>query len=911
MKMIFLFIFVVSSFVTLGQMPLSISGKNPIDTSIFGKWPIIAMARLTSDGKHALYIVNNQPIGNTTLVLQEICGSWQKKILGAVAADFTTDGKQCIFIKSKDTLCVFRFGDSLYSSVPQVDNYKLINIDSTTWIVYQSNILKMICCWNISTNEKKLFHNVRSMFIESGKVIVTSNEDYNGAQSSVIWDPSTGTEFKLGDGIEITNVKFDSLRRRLIYVLQKKDSLSDSKQIWIYNLDSNRAKMLVSDDSPGLPANMKIDRLFNPCFSKDGNRVYFTLAEKSSGFCRKNLSSVDVWSFQDKKLQAEQLNQIRPPVFLSAYDFNERKIRKLQDVDENVRVFVHSFGEVIVVNHQEANVSEGNWNAFASPKYYIVSSRTGERRRIFPQLNRVAIHSVSPDGMYLIALDLNSGNFFCAEIATDQVFNVTANLKIPPVDISADMPGQRSRGLNFVSWFDDKSFLLYDAFDILRIWLPSGKVENITNGYGRSHNISFKLAKQFLGHISISERILLLAFNKESKQSGFYQIELGKKGNPELLSMGNFSFPGLSTIEETKNGRGYLIPRCNATSSLNYYYTLDFRKFIPVSNIHPEKEFNWITSELVSFKSFSGKKNQGILYKPENFDKSKKYPIIFLIYERKSDKLNEFLVPDFAENELNISWFVSNGYLVFEPDIRYRNGYPGKSTYNSIYAALRHLSKLDGIDMRKVGLMGHSWGGYEVNYLICHSNLFKAAVSAAGISNMISDYGSLSHGGLSKKGFYELGQCRIGKNLWESPELFISNSPIFNCSSITTPLLMMNNKLDDAVPFFQGIELFTALRRLGKPAWLLQYDGEDHSILGYENRKDYSSRLKQFFDHYLKDSACPSWMFYGIPAKLKGISTGFELVREFESKAGKWVTPKEGSLLTDDERKKVIRLKNH
>jgi dipeptidyl aminopeptidase/acylaminoacyl peptidase len=266
------------------------------------------------------------------------------------------------------------------------------------------------------------------------------------------------------------------------------------------------------------------------------------------------------------------------------------------------------------------------------------------------------------------------------------------------------------------------------------------------------------------------------------------------------------------------------------------------------------------------------------LYKPENFDSTKKYPVIVHYYEKKSERLNQYIFPGYSDGDINIPYFVSNGYLVFMPDIQYTIGKAGRSAYNSIVGAGEYLATLPWVNANKMGISGHSFGGFETNYVITHSNLFTAAFSDAGPSNLVSHYGSYElYTGVSLQSFNEREQIRMGANLWERPDVYIDNSPVFEADKITTPLLMVCNKLDDIIHFDQGVQLFTALRRLGKKAWMLQYDSERHSIMQEKNLMDLTIRASQFFDHYLKGAPAPKWMLDGIPARLKGIEKGYQL----------------------------------
>jgi dipeptidyl aminopeptidase/acylaminoacyl peptidase len=255
--------------------------------------------------------------------------------------------------------------------------------------------------------------------------------------------------------------------------------------------------------------------------------------------------------------------------------------------------------------------------------------------------------------------------------------------------------------------------------------------------------------------------------------------------------------------------------------------------------------------------------------------------MIVYFYERSSDGLYNYNPPAPSASIINRTFAVSNGYLVFVPDIPYVIGYPGQSCYNAVISGTYDLlDKYKYIDKDRLGLDGQSWGGYQIAYLVTQTDLFTCAYAGAAVSDMISAYGGIRWGtGMSRMFQYEHSQSRIGGSLWEKPLQYIENSPIFWVPKINTPLLLMHNDADGAVPWYQGIEFITALRRLGKPAWLLSYNDEDHNLVRRPNRKDISIRKMQFFDHYLKGAPMPYWMKNGISQIEKGKKDGYELVK--------------------------------
>jgi len=299
-----------------------------------------------------------------------------------------------------------------------------------------------------------------------------------------------------------------------------------------------------------------------------------------------------------------------------------------------------------------------------------------------------------------------------------------------------------------------------------------------------------------------------------------------------------------------------------------------------ISNANPtQKGFNWASVELVKWKSYKGIELEGLLYKPENFDSTNSYPMIVYFYELYSDKLHSYYSPKPTASIVFPTEYASAGYFVFIPDIRYEVGHPANSAYDCIMSGTdAMIKKYPSIDSTRLGLQGQSWGGYQTAQLITMTTRYKAAMAGAPVSNMFSAYGGIRWGtGINRQFQYEKTQSRIGKTIWESPELYVENSPLFHLPKVTTPLLIMHNDGDGAVPWYQGIELYNGLRRLRKPCWLLNYNDDDHNLMKNANRIDLSIRMRQFFDYYLNNQPVPVWLKDGIPALKKGEELRYEL----------------------------------
>lgn len=283
-----------------------------------------------------------------------------------------------------------------------------------------------------------------------------------------------------------------------------------------------------------------------------------------------------------------------------------------------------------------------------------------------------------------------------------------------------------------------------------------------------------------------------------------------------------------------------------------------------------QREYRWPTSELISFVNADGRPLRAILTKPNDFDPSKKYPLMVYIYEELTDGLHRYVAPA-PGTSINLTRYVSNGYLVLQPDIVYDTGYPGESAYKCVLPAVQKVLEMGFVDPARVGIQGHSWGGYQITYLITRTDMFRAVQAGASVSNMTSAYGGIRWGtGMSRAFQYEKTQSRIGGPPWQHPLQFIENSPIFWVDKIKTPYLTIHNDEDDAVPWEQGIEFFTAMRRLGKEIYFFNYNGEKHGLRERENQKHWTVHMAEFFDHYLLGAPRPAWMDTPVPYLERG-----------------------------------------
>lgn len=692
----------------------------------------------------------------------------------------------------------------------------------------------------------------------------------------------------------------DESGNQLVFVAERDSSakaLRKFYQVWYYQQGMKEAEKVIHQNTVGLPTNHTVSENFFNRFSKDGKKVFFGISPirpiKDTSLVDFETARLDIWHYQDEQNQPQQLLQLNNELrrsYMAVWQPKSTQVLMLGAEDaENIQLVQEGDAPYVLGTSSKGNRIASQWQGFAKSRAFLIDLTNGKRTPVSSDIR--GNFSASPDGKFIAWYDWEKRNYFTYEIATKKVTNVTQSLKVTVWDEDDDHPDDPPPH-GVAGWVDgDEAMMIYDKFDIWQLD-PKGirTPINITKGIGRKNQVTFRLNtldrdKRF---VSVNDVVAISIFDNKDKGYGMQLHAVGSsfnwdsKQNP--IKPMNLSAPIkakdamvlsyvtsqpnvsptvtiVNSVDSTNdaNGKQYILGNAFAMSKLN----------------EQQANYNWFTVELHKWKMFDGKMSEGLLFKPENFDSTKKYPVIFYFYERNADTRYNYRVPAPSASTINIPYFTSNGYLVFDPNIYYKTGQPGEDAYNAIVSAARYLSKMKWVDSTKMAIQGQSWGGYQVSYLVTRTNMFAAAGAGAPVSNMTSAYGGVRWGsGLIRQFQYERSQSRIGATLWQKPDLYIKNSPLFKADKVKTPLLIMHNDKDDAVPWYQGIEYFTALKRLGKQVWMLQYNDEVHNLAERRNRKDLSIRLAQFFDHYLKGGPMPIWMKSGVPATLKGIDWG-------------------------------------
>lgn len=579
----------------------------------------------------------------------------------------------------------------------------------------------------------------------------------------------------------------------------------------------------------------------------------------------------DLWTWRDARLQPQQrveAGQDRSRSYLSVLHLASGRSVTLED--DSVREAALSDDGLAAVATSSLPYAVASMWGEGGSDVYAIDTRTGRRTRI---RERVPFDpQISPGGRYITWFDRDR-QWYAYDTRSGRTAPLAGRLSGVRFEQETWDTPEVPAPYGIAGWTEgDRSVLVYDRYDVWEID-PAGSrpARMVTDSAGRRGRIAFRLVDLDRERRAIdpARPLLLSAFSEETKAAGFWRDRLGVVAPPARLVMDDHRY---GTPAKADSADVYLFTRQSVSESPDLYTAgPELAGATRLSDANPQQaRYLWPTVELVRWTGDDGVELKGLLYKPENFDPAKKYPMVVYFYEQLSDGLNGYVAPG-GRNVINPTVYASNGYLVFMPDIHYTEGYPGPSAVKSIVPGVQSLVRRGFVDPNAVGLQGQSWGGYQTAYIITRTPMFRAAMAGAPVANMTSAYGGIRwQSGLARPWQYEHGQSRIGGSLWERPMQYIENSPLFAADRVTTPLLIMSNDGDGAVPWYQGIEMFVALRRLGKEVYLLNYNGDEHNPTKRANQIDVSVRMMQFFDHHLRGRPAPDWMVRGIPFLEKG-----------------------------------------
>ncbi|PSL30815.1 prolyl oligopeptidase family protein [Chitinophaga ginsengisoli] len=905
------------SLLTFAQQP----AKKPLDHSVYDSWQNIGSKAISNNGQWTVYTVTPQE-GDATLVIYNNQNGQRLEVPRGSNPVITEDSRYAIFsIKApfavvrqakikkkkpadmpKDSLGIVTLGSNDVYKVPAVRSFRTPEKGSGV-VAYLKEKPQTdtasghLVIYYLDKKSADTIRNVQDyIFSKPGNrllaEVLADKKDSLSKAAVLLWNVAARKADTLSRGTALrTQFVFDETGEQAAWC-SSRDSAKALQQfyaMYYYHAGQDSGVVTADRNTRSFPANWSVSPDGKVWFSQNGQRLFFGTAPikppKDTNIVDFEVAKVDIWNYQDEYLQPMQLKNADKELkrsYQAVYYPGRKQVVQLADMDMESIAFAREGNSPYAIGYTDRGQRLAmQWTGHSLKTAYLVNVENGNRKLLQENLDSVA--RISPGGHYITWYNLQQKQWFAFETTTGITRNITEKI---PVSLSEedddhpDLPGP----YGMAGWLEeDKAVYIYDRYDIWQVD-PAGKIapQMITAGDGRQQKLRFRYTKvvkdeQFF---KPGQQLLLETFNETTKENGFYTAPCTFKKaplKPELIVMGPYTFGDPVRAENAGN---YLFTKASYVQSPDVYTGLSLAKATQISHINPQQQqYNWGTATLFQWTAYNGKPAEGILYKPEDFDSTKKYPVLLYFYEKLTDGLYNYQPPSPTPSRLNIPFFVSRGYLVLAPDITYENGYPGQGAYDYVVSGARALAAHPWADSLNMGIQGQSWGGYQVAYLITRTGLFKAAWAGAPVANMTSAYGGIRwESGMNRQFQYERSQSRIGATLWEKPELYIENSPLFHLPKVTTPLAIMSNDADGAVPWYQGIELFTGLRRLGKQVWLLNYNNEAHNLVQRQNRKDIQRREQQFFDHFLKNAPAPEWMEKGIPATEKGKNWGWETI---------------------------------
>ena len=651
----------------------------------------------------------------------------------------------------------------------------------------------------------------------------------------------------------------------------EKDTL-ETAQLHYWQPSADPAEVLLTQvDAPEgyfLPFDNRLE------WTRDGRRLYvgfrperFAAQPEEEKTYESELDSlrqeaaVDVWHGNDpliKTHEKESWNRISRQNLLSVYHLDDRQLLLLA-CEEYHNLQTALTGDHALVSSSRPYEQRITWEGWFRD-VYVMNLLTGERQPVVMEMQGNTV--LSPDGRYVLYF-LNR-HWHAFNTTTGEHQNLTEAVDTPFYSETHDRPSAiPSYGM--AGWLDDgHSALIYDRYDVWLANPASGELVNVTDGWGRENETVLRIRKlddePLFGR---RDEIFLEGFNDNTKVRAIYSARANRPGVSLLMDVGqNVRLRRLS-----EDGRQLVFTRESQDVFPDLWITdTRFRNPIQLTNLQRQLDaFNWGRAELVSYRSADGVPLQGIVIKPGDYDPSKKYPVFVYYYEQFSQRLHVFN-QTVINHRPGFGYYASNGYVVFLPDIHFVEGRPGMSAVKSLVPAVQKVIDMGIADPDAIGLHGHSWSGYQTAYVVTQTDIFAAAIAGAPVSNMTSAYGGIRWGsGLARQFQYETGQSRLGSSIFDKRYLYIENSPLFYADEINTPMLIMHGDKDEAVPWEQSIELYLAMRRAGKDVIFLQYRDELHHLQKYPNKIDYTIRMKEYFDYYLRGMEPAEWIIEGRP----------------------------------------------
>jgi dipeptidyl aminopeptidase/acylaminoacyl peptidase len=881
-------VFLISSQFSFGQ------NKKPLSLEDYAQWNRINNTSLSPDGKYMTYAYEPNE-GDVTLHIRNVNGDTLRTVTNGKEVAFSEDSQWLAFLVDPTKEAAEKLKKS---KEPVLSDLQIVNLQSNLESVIESvkdfNFSKTATFIAIHKNpiDKKADHKGSDLLLKdltANKTINIGNvSDYAFNEEGTFFSYTVDADGDNGNGlylVDLSNLRTWPLhtgtftyseiswneKRNQIAVLfgtkAEENTEFQNTIYWTSNLAPGMTTAGLEEtynphEDTNFPKNMVISEHRNLSWNEAGTQLYLGVKEQQTELKEEDelKANVDVWHWKDERVQSRQIVQAKRDqraTYKSVLNLENKKFLQLENEDmPSILVSernIWAVGGVDTLYRKNLKIPGG------FEDLYSINTITGAKQLIAKNVYRFL--GMSPNGDW--TLFSKDGEVMGYNFQKANLTNLSAKTGLNFSDIDYDKPVEKPT-YGVAGWSKDgNTLILNHQYDLWTIALNSDLTANITQGMGTKEEIRFRLvqldpeAKAF----DLTKPLLLSAYGDKTKKLGYYEVELGK--TPKVLRYEDKMIRGAT---KAKYADKVIFTQQSFVEFPDYWMTdLSFKNPKKITNANPQQsDYKWGKRVLIDFTDARGNKLQATLALPADYDASKKYPMIVYFYEKLSQRHHVYSMPSYDDRP-HMSTYASNGYLVLMPDIVYDTGLPGSSALDDVTSAVKEVIKQGYADPTRIGLQGHSWGGYETSFIVTQTDMFATVVTGAPLTNLISMYNiTYKRSGNFNGPILEWSQGRMGVSPWENMELYYSQSPLHHAPNIKTPFLILHGTADGAVDWNQGLEFYSAARRLGKEVILLSYPDEPHHLQKEDNQKDFQIRMKQYFDHYLKDAPAPLWMTKGI-----------------------------------------------
>lgn len=708
-------------------------------------------------------------------------------------------------------------------------------------------------------------------------------------QQLLVWDSAADSRFTAHGATaqKLQQLKFNQQGSQLVFFsgpdseqLKASNQAEAAQQLWLWSQGDDSAQQLNTQRAGWL-----LSEHYAPRWSEDGKRLFIGHRPDSGDKPAKieppqteaELYNVErlladrrlqVWHGDDERINSQQKAEYKQALKRTApaviWLDSLQMVVLSDDIDEQLQLTEHTGAQLI--SSGRPYLKQLSWDGRLHDIWHV-NLRSGKRQRVFSANRSHESAHLSPSGRYVVYLQNEQYQLF--DSATGTTVQLAADAPVSWVDEQNDRP-MAAESYGVAGWLADESaVLVYDRFDIWALGVGGG-MQKLTDGRAAKQQYRLQQKDDALA-VDPAAAHLLRMYNEDSKQYGFARLTLSADATSAALTLllqGRKRYDVVETLEDFSEAkRHYLFTEQSFRQFPDLWLaSSDFSERRQLTNVNPQQaEFIWGDSHLIEWTSATGEPLQGVLLTPDGYDPARQYPVVVYYYEKFSQRLHHYNQMK-VNHRPNFPYYLGQDYLVFLPDIHFRPAAPGPSATESLVPGLQKLIDMGVADPQAIGLHGHSWSGYQTAFVVTETDMFAAAVSGAPVANMTSAYSGIRwQSGLARQFQYETGQSRLGVSMYDDVKPYIDNSPVFFADKINTPMLIQFGDDDGAVPWEQGIEYYLALRRLGKDVVMLHYENEPHHLQRYANKLDYSIKMREFFDHYLKGAPAPKWWTEGMP----------------------------------------------